>query len=106
MWAVNGENLKMCEGDFGLALPITIGGVTFASTDKVKLTIKDAVNGNEVLSKEFSEITDNTIILEFTAEESALLSVGTYYYVLDWYQNNRFLCNIIPAAKLAVGDKA
>ena len=49
---------------------------------------------------------ENTIPLAFTEEESALLSVGTYYYALDWYQNGAFLCNIIPASTLKVVDKA
>lgn len=106
MWAVNGQDLKMCEGDFGLILPITISGATFSAQDEVKLTIKDAPNGEAILEKTFSNITDNTVELEITEAETALLPVGSYVYLLDWYQDGAFMCNIIPYASLKVGDKA
>lgn len=105
MWAVNGQDLKMCEGDFGLILPITISGATFSTQDEVKLTIKTAKNGETILAKTFSGISDNTVNLEITEEETALLSVGSYVYAMDWYQDGAFMCNIIPCANLKVGDK-
>ena len=106
MWSNVGYNLKMTEGDFGIALPITITGPTFASADTVKLTVKDRTNGNTILEKDFTNITQNTIALELTSEETALLPVGDYVYTLDWYQLGHFLCNIIPAAMFFVEDKA
>ena len=106
MWVVNGQDLKMCEGDWGVELPITITGATFAAADEVKLTIKTAVNGDVILTKTFTNISQNTVNLELTAAESALLSVGTFAYSLDWYQEGAFLCNIIPSAHLRVVDKA
>lgn len=106
MWVVNGCDLKMTEGDWGLELPVTINDVTFSQNDEILFTLKDEMNGNTVLTKNFSDIVENTITLAFTEEESALLSVGTYYYALDWYQNGAFLCNIIPASTLKVVDKA
>ena len=106
MWVVNGCDLKMTEGDWWLELPVTINDVTFSQNDEILFTLKDEMNGNTVLTKNFSDIAENTITLEFTEEESALLSVGTYYYALDWYQNGAFLCNIIPASTLKVVDKA
>ena len=105
MWVVNGQDLKMTEGDFGLELPITISGATFANNDEVKLIIKDEKNGNTVITKTFADITDNTVNLEITEEETALLKVGSFVYSLDWYQDGAFMCNIIPCAFFKVVDK-
>ena len=107
MWAVNGENLQMCEGDFGVQLPIKIDGenITFSASDEILLTIKDKANGSVILPKTFSNISNNTINLEITEEETALLPVGMYVYSLDWYQDGAFYCNIIPSATLKVVDK-
>lgn len=103
MWNVNGNDLKMCEGDFGLALPITISGVTFTEHDEVKIVVKTDVNGETLLTKTFSNIQHNTISFELT--ESETLPVGVYVYSLDWYQDGAFLCNIIPRALLKVVEK-
>lgn len=105
-WNVTGLNLSMAEGDYGISLPVTISGVTLGSQDSVKLTFKTAMNGEVILEKTFSGIADNTVSLELTEEESAMFSVGSYTYALDWYQNGNFMCNIIPAASLKVVDKA
>lgn len=105
-WNVTGQNLSMAEGDYGIALPIEISGVTLGQQDSIKITFKTAVNGDEVFAKEFDGIVDNTISLELTEEESALLPVGSYVYSLDWYQSGNFMCNIIPSASIKVVDKA
>ena len=96
----------MTEGDFGVELPITMTGPTFTAQDSVKLTVKDSINGNIMLEKEFTNIQQNKISLELTSAESALLPVGIYVYSLDWYQTGHFLCNIIPTAFFKVVDKA
>ena len=106
MWAVNGQDLKMCEGDWGVELPITITGATFSASDEVKLTIKTAVNGDVVLTKTFTNISQNTVNLELTEAESALFPVGNYVYSLDWYQSGNFMCNIITIAPFKVVEKA
>ena len=106
MWYVNGNDLQMCEGDFGLKLPIKINGVTFTASDEAKLTIKKAVNGDVILTKTFTDITQNTVQFEITEADSALLPVGNYAYSLDWYQNGNFMCNVIPSAIFKVVDKA
>lgn len=106
MWNANGNNLTMCEGDFGVSLPITITGPTFTSSDAVKLTIKNDINGNTIIEKDFDNIQQNTINLILTASESALLPVGKYVYSLDWYQSGQFLCNVIPTAVFKVVGKA
>ena len=105
-WTVKGLNFQMCEGDYGIQLPITITGPTFTASDKVKLTIKGCLNGETIVEKDFSDISEATVNLELTEEESARMPAGEYVYSLDWYQDNAFLCNIIPAATLKVVDKA
>lgn len=106
MWVVNGQELKMVEGDWGIELPITISGTTFSASDEVKFTLKKSVNGDVLLTKTFNNISQNTVNLELTEAESAALPVGKYVYVLDWYQNGAFMCNIIPDALFKVGEKA
>lgn len=106
MWYVQGENLTMAEGDYGLQLPVKIDGTTFAANDSVKFIFKDAPNGNIILEKSFTAIQQNTVNLELSEAESALFPVGTYVYTLDWYEDGNFMCNIIPQAKFMVVDKA
>ena len=105
-WNVTGQNLAMAEGDYGIQLPVTISGTTLGAQDSVKLTFKTAMNGVVILEKEFTGITANTVNLELNETESALFSVGTYAYALDWYQDGNFMCNIIPCASFKVVDKA
>lgn len=106
MWNVNGQDLRMCEGDWGIKLPVTISGTTLTAQDELRITIKSIVNGSVVVEKTFSNIEQNTVSFELTEAETALLTVGTYYYSLDWYQAGAFMCNIIPCAALKVVDKA
>ena len=105
-WNVNGQNLSMAEGDYGLILPVTISGVTFSNNDEVKFIVKDGMNGEVILMKVFTNIVDNTFNLEITEADTALLPVGMYVYSLDWYQDGAFMCNIIPSAHIKVVDKA
>lgn len=116
MWAVNGLEIKMIEGDYGVSLPITVCGAELLVNDVMKITIKDRVNGKEILSKIFntfypapdmqSENKNNTFDLIFTKDDSDKLKTGAYVYILDWYQNNVFMCNIVPSAPFRVVDKA
>ena len=106
MWAVVGNDLKMTEGDWGIKLPMTVSGTTFTENDDLRFTLKDGMNGNTILTKTFSNISQNTVQLELTEAESELLTVGSYVYSLDWYQDGAFMCNIIPNALFRVVDKA
>ena len=105
-WEVNGQNLSMAEGDYGVELPLTISGVTLGSSDYIKVTFKDKKNGIIILEKEFNEFNQNTVNIVFTAEETTLFPVGTYVYRLDWYQSGNFQCNIIESASFKVVDVA
>lgn len=106
MWDVRNNDLTMTEGDFGIILPVTINGATLETDDSIRLTIKDTQNGEAIVTKEFSNIVDNTFDFEISETETALLKVGVYVYSLDWFQNGNFMCNIIPCAKFKVVDKA
>ena len=103
MWKCSGQNIQMTTGDFGIELPITVSGATFASGDNLRLRITK--NGAEVLSKTFADIQENTVALTLTAAESAALDVGDYVWTLDWYQGDVFLCNVIQAAQFKVVPK-
>ena len=104
MWNVNGTMLNMAEGDWGVKLPVTVSGVTFSASDSVKIVIKSGET--TIIEKEYTNITQNTVDLELTEAESALLPVGSYVYRLDWYQDGAFMCNIIPISTFKVVDKA
>lgn len=96
----------MAEGDYGIQLPVVVSGVTFDASDSLLFTFKYAMNQSNMLTKEYTNIEQNTVNLEFTEEESAIFTVGTYCYRLDWYENGNFMCNLIPKAVFKVVDKA
>ena len=106
MWYVHGNDLKMCEGDFGVELPITISGTTLTASDEIRVTIKKSVNGDTLVTKDYGNISQNTVRFSLTSAESALLPVGTYVDSLDWYQSGHFMCNIVEAALFKVVEKA
>lgn len=105
MWYVVGNNLQMAEGDYGLSLPVTIDGPTFTGQDCLRFTFKNKPNGETILEKEYTNIVENAVQLEFTETETASLPVGVYSYSLDWYQNGDFMCNLILNGLLKVVDK-
>ena len=105
MWRVNGNDLEMVEGDYGIGLPVTVSGTTLTQQDSLRFTFKKAVYGTTVLEKDYTEITANTAQLALTKAESELFPAGTYAYSLDWYQSGTFMCNIIPTALFKVVGK-
>lgn len=107
MWVVDGANLQMTEGDYGVQLPMAIKGTELSAADSFMITIKTGRNTEALIEKEYSDIQDSTINFELTEAESELLEAGmTYVYSLDWYQEGLFMCNLIPSAFLKVVDKA
>lgn len=105
MWYVSGNNLQMCEADYGIELPVSVSGATLGASDTLKFVFKKSPNGETVLTKEYTP-SQNTANLELTESESALFAVGNYYYSLDWYQSGVFMCNIVPVGLFKVVDKA
>ena len=105
MWTVDGNIITMARGDYGIKLPITITGFTAGAGDSFKLAFEDKTGSEQILTKEYSNISNNTIQFELTSSESALFSVGTYMYSLDWYQSGVFMCNIIKMGTFRVLEK-
>ncbi len=105
-WSGTYNKLQMAEGDFGIGVPFTIHDVTIGENDSLKFTFKETVNGETILIKDYSDVSENTVSLSFTEEETALFSPGNYVFSLDWYQSGNFMCNLIEVGKLKVGDKA
>lgn len=104
-WYALGTNLEMCEGDYGVTLPVEITGTEFTANDTIRITFKTAKNGRTILEKEATP-QEGVIDLSFTAEESALFPIGAYVFCIDWYQDGQFMCNILPVASFRVVDKA
>lgn len=104
MWVASGTNLQMTKDDYGLALPITINGTELSENDSIEIRIKNNKTGKVILKKNLTPV-DNIVELEFTDEESKKFPVGSYSYALDWYQDGRFMCNIIPNAGFKVVPK-
>ena len=104
MWNVNGNSLSMCEGDYGITLPVSITGATFGEGDLLRFTFKTVPNSETILEKEYTPL-NNGIVLSLTSLESAKFPCGGYCYSLDWYKNGNFMCNLIAAASFKVVDK-
>lgn len=105
MWSGTAAALEMTQGDYGVVLPIHITGVTLTSNDRFRIVINDPATCATVLEKDYTSVSDNTIALELSEEESALLYPKKYTYSLDWYQSGSFLCNLVPRGTLKVGAK-
>ena len=99
MWSVDENEITMCEGDYGIDLPISIEGAELSVGDSLMITIKDVINGTQYLQKSFVDA------LTLTLAETAQVPVGKYVYSLDWYRGGAFMCNIIPKAPFKVVDK-
>jgi len=106
MWEVYKHTLQMVEGDFGLALPFDVNGTDITANDVLRFTFKDKLNGETLLTKEYTDIQENSAQLMLTEEESALFRVGDYVYSLDWYQDGVFMVNLIKCAAFKVVEKA
>ena len=101
----SGKKIIMTEGDYGLDLPIKIVGATLQSNDEIRMLIKTQRNGTVLLEKKFENIQNNIINFSLTKEESSVFKPVNYVYVLDWYRDNEFLCNLVPDGTFKVEDK-
>lgn len=102
------SEIEMVEGDYGLTLPITLqnSNTTFSKEDCFSIKIFKEIDGKPIITKEYSNISNNTIEFSLTQEESNLLPKGRYYYDIDWFQDNNFLGNIVRKKRFKVQDKA
>lgn len=104
MWSASDTTMQMVVGDYGMALAITIHGLNATADDHIEMRFKNNKTGEVILTKNLTPV-DDTIELEFSKTESDKFTVGTYSYAMDWYQNDRFMCNIIPSASFKVVTK-
>ncbi len=103
----NPLEIEMVEGDYGITLPIIIETEdTLSASDRFVLKIFKKINGDPLISKDYSNIQNNTINFELTETESLSLPVGRYFYDLDWYQNDVFMCNLVAHESYVVNEKA
>ena len=105
MWNTVGKAITMTEGDWGVALPATLSGITMAQNDELRLTIKKAAGGEALVTKEYSDISQNQISIVLTEAESAKLPAGSYVYGIDWYQDGAFMCCVVERAAFKVVRK-
>lgn len=105
MWKIDGNKLQMTVGDYGVKLPVIINGIVISQSDSFRFTFVDAANKNQILTKNFSDVQENKLDLEFTEEESSLFVAGYYLYSLDWFQDDNFMCNLIDDESFKVVKK-
>lgn len=105
MWEVDGENIRMVEGDFGFYLPFTFDDINITAEDIVTLVIKKDKDSEPLLIKSFTDIVDNTVNLILTKEDSEKLVVDNYLYTLDWCNSDAFLGTLINGALFKVIEK-
>ena len=105
-WETNDitQEIQMTVDDFGVPLPLDFEGMTLTERDRVCFVIVDG--STEIINKVYDNIQNNSINLVITAAETQRLSVGTYLYRLDWYQDNAFMFNLAPHGVFKVDWKA
>lgn len=109
MFEVEGNQIIMTEGDFGISLPIELeleNGETISSDNNLKLAIYTNINTVPIITKIYENIQGNTINFQLDKSESLLLKAGRYFYDLDWYAGETFLNNIMRHEKFIVCEKA
>ena len=106
MWRVADLMITMTEGDFGIKLPVTLNGVTMSANDEIRLTIKDRVNSEALVTKTYSDIQEETFNIELTEADTGKLPAGSYVYSVDWYQDGFFMCCLVEKAPFKVVEKA
>ncbi len=98
MLRVNGNKIRMDEGDYGLFLPFKISGDVLA-TDKIEFRIKDNSYSDLILKKDFTDLVEEdgkfVFKLSFTKEESDKLKEGTYHYGIKQYRDDVLLNTIV-----------
>ena len=101
----NSYEISMTEGDWGVALPFILSGITVSSNDEFILQIKKSHDGEVILTKRIPA-TETGFSLILSEEDSNMMVPGKYAYCLDWTQQGVFNYNLIRSATFKVGDKA
>lgn len=102
MWQASGNCIKMTRGDFGIGLPLSFPETQINEEDTLAFTIKKENGGPVIVRKTYSGITERSIDVTLTQEESARLPVGNYVWKVDWYREEEFLCCLAQPAPFKV----
>lgn len=99
--------IEMVEGDWGEELPLKISSdIEISENDEFVFNIFKSKESKEpIINKHYINITDKIIHFKLTKEETDKLKVGTYFYNIDWTQENVFLINIVNSKMFKVIDK-
>lgn len=100
-------SITVVEGNYGKVVPIILNSTEpLSNADKFIIKIYKECKQPPLITKEYSNLTDNTIEFKLTLEESLKLSSGIYYYDLDWYQDESFLDTLVAHEIFEVKHKA
>ena len=109
MFKIERNRIEMVEGDYGVFLPIIIeteSGENLVQDDTFRFSIYKTINGEAIIEKNYVLDDTNAFRFGLTENDTKKLSVGYYYYDLDWYRDGNFLNNIIAKEKFIVKEKA
>lgn len=84
MIKLQGKNIKMDYGDYGIVVPIIITNVL--ETDEIKFNIYNIAN--ELKIGKTLPFEDERWIFQLTKEESEALTAGDYWYEIVQYRND------------------
>ena len=102
MWQVTSSNrIIMSEGDYGVALPITLVGATLGTNDNIKLIITQDSTEKYNANLPKNQSVANQVLFSLTQPQSASLNKGEYKYSLIWYGTN-FNCTLVDEADFEV----
>lgn len=108
-WKVLGPRndiLQMTEGDFGVALKLTLKNYNISANDRIDFVVVKQIHGEELLKKTFINIEGNTVYIMLTQQETSQIAAGEYIYRVDWYQNGVFMDNLSRVGIFRVVIKA
>lgn len=98
MWNANGNSITMTQNDFGVGLPLSFPETEINEEDTLAFIIKKSSGGQVIINKTFTNISNSSIEIALTKEESAKLLTGSYVWKVNWYRGQQFLmCLIGPA---------
>ena len=105
-----GRKILMNKGDYGIDLPFTMTGFEFEPNDKFLFRITKNNGSNQILEKEYSNLTGDmsqfAFALSFTKEESLKLDKGSYAYSLIFLRDDANIrSTIVSNEEFRVGDE-
>lgn len=94
-----GQYICFESGDYGITFPVNITGVEISPDDKVVFDCKD-------LTKDYTGITNNCILITLTQEESESLDPGEYEWTLKLEKSDAVITLIKNGVLIVTGGKS